>query len=1392
MKTSISYTLLALVLSLPSSLLATTHYVDSTPTGSGNDGTSWADAFSNLQDALALANTGDEIWVAVGTYYPDTGSAQTDNALASTFQLETGVALYGGFQGLATETALTDRDPSTHISILSGDLLQNDGLNFANNSDNARHVVTSSGTDDTAILDGFTITAGYATGDDGGGALYNTGSPTLTNCSFSGNSSAYYGGAIYNFESASPTLTNCILSGNSAAYGGAIANDYEASPTLTNCSLSNNSASQLGGAIYNDSASPTLTNCSLSDNSAADGGAIYNDYCTPILTGCTLSDNSASNNGGAIYNNGSNNNDSIPTLTDCSLSGNSAASGGAIYNKNSSPTLTGVSLTGNSATNEGGAIYNVNAFDNSTLTNCSLSDNSAAYGGAIYNYANSDPKLINCFLSGNSATIDGGAFYNSSPNSTSSQSTASPTLINCILSGNSANNDGGAFYNDSDSSPKLINCSLSGNSASNDGGAFYNNDASSPKLTSCSLSGNSAGNEGGTFYNAASSPTLTNCILWNNQASSSTTSSSASVFNDIASTPTYADCLIANSGGSASWATAIGTNNGRNIDQDPRFHTPIVLANVPTTEGDLRLVGVESPAIDAGNYISYISDAAGTSTDLAGNTRFYDDPGTTNTGYAGYFIDLGAYESYDFSRPSINNYTLTTANTTDATALEFALTFDEEVFNLDDPSDLIITTSGSVAYTSVTIIRIDGSSYTFTLNGTSGEGTFTVAIRTDSGVIDSTGNPIAANTSIDIVRLSASSSVHYVNAANTSPAAPYDTWETAATNLQDVLILAHPLDQIWVSQGTYTPDTGNDQTAGDRASTFQLKSGIALYGGFQGLETDLTDRNPSIYSTILSGDLLQNDGANFANNSDNAHHVVTGSGTDNTAILDGFTITAGNANGGGNSGNKGGALYNSTGSPTLTNCILSGNSAYNEGGAIYNVSSSPTLTHCILSGNSSGSFGGAIYNEDSSPTLTNCSFSGNLASSGGAIYNFGSSPTLTHCSLSDNTAYGNGGAICNRAKTGRSSSSTTLTHCSLSGNSAGTYGGAISNYLSITTLTNCSLSGNSAAGGGGAIHNEFNSRATLTNCSLSGNSAVTNGGAIYNQISNTTLTNCSLSGNAAANDGGAIHNDSSSSTPAADAPSISTLTNCIVWGNAASGSTTSTSASIFNDIGSGPTVASTSTYDYCLIANSGSSVSWVTAIGTDNGNNIDGDPLFITPIVLADVPTNTGDLRLGYGSPAVNTGDDVSGTSVNTITYDLAENARFVGIIDLGAYEGAYTTFATRYPGLNSEEDDNGNGRSNYADYALGLDPTVSSGSSGVTTLVGDLLTFSIRAYALDVISTYKKSIDLITWYPLVENVDYTYSATNNDGEQDQITLELTLSLLEEPKVFFTEAFTTE
>ena len=181
-------------------------YVDADATG-GNNGSSWGDAFNDLQDALAIASAGDQIWVAEGTYKPGTGQHDT-------FQLISGVAIYGGFSG--AETSLDQRDWVTHVTVLSGDINTPGDM-----SDNIYHVVNGSGSDGTAIMDGFTITAGNAeVGDANGGGMYNYySSPVVTNCTFSGNK-AEHGGGMWTATDSNSVVTNCTFSGNSAGYFG--------------------------------------------------------------------------------------------------------------------------------------------------------------------------------------------------------------------------------------------------------------------------------------------------------------------------------------------------------------------------------------------------------------------------------------------------------------------------------------------------------------------------------------------------------------------------------------------------------------------------------------------------------------------------------------------------------------------------------------------------------------------------------------------------------------------------------------------------------------------------------------------------------------------------------------------------------------------------------------------------------------------------------------------------------------------------------------------------------------------------------------------------------------------------------------------------------------------
>ncbi|MDZ7704660.1 MAG: choice-of-anchor Q domain-containing protein [Trueperaceae bacterium] len=427
-------------------------YVNENATG-GNDGTTWAEAFTTLQDALAAARSNTavkEIWVAGGTYYPDEGAATNsagatlispnDNRSA-TFFVSEGIKIYGGFAG--GETNRSGRDPVANLVTLSGDIDQNTGLN-------AYHVMYLDGSTtaitNATVIDGVTVTAGQANGsspNERGGGMYNlSSSPTLTNVTFSGNTASNSGGAMYNYDSSSPTLTDVTFSGNLARFGGAMFN-YASSPTLTNVTFSgnssDNSSSSGGGAMYNSSSSPTLTNVTFSDNSAS---------------------GSTTDNGGAMFNTGSS-----PTLNNVTFSGNSASGrGGTMYNSGSSPALNNVTFSGNSASDRGGAMYNNNS-SSPTLTNVTFSGNSASFGGAMYN-ADSSPTLTNVTFSDNSASDNGGAMYNS---------TGSPTLTNVTFSGNSANDDGGAMYSNYSSSPTLTNVILWSNTATNGGNQIFQN-----------------------------------------------------------------------------------------------------------------------------------------------------------------------------------------------------------------------------------------------------------------------------------------------------------------------------------------------------------------------------------------------------------------------------------------------------------------------------------------------------------------------------------------------------------------------------------------------------------------------------------------------------------------------------------------------------------------------------------------------------------------------------------------------------------------------------------------------------------------------------------------------------------------------------------------------------
>lgn len=301
-------------------------------------------------------------------------------------------------------------------------------------------------------------------------------------------------------------------------------------------------------------------------------------------------------------------------------------------------------------------------------------------------------------------------------------------------------------------------------------------------------------------------------------------------------------------------------------------------------------------------------------------------------------------------------------------------------------------------------------------------------------------------------------------------------WNNAYGSLVSALTAAQSTDEIWVSAGTYKPTTGTDRTA-----SFTLKNNVGIYGGFAGTETARDQRNIATNVTILSGEI------GVAGIADNVYHVVSATGNisnplTNSAILDGFTITGGNANGTtGNQGN-GGGVYVSGASPTLRNITFRDNNGTN-GGALYNESgSNPVLIDTLFEYNTATQ-GAAIYNDLSSPQITDGTFRLNVAvNDGGAIYNTSSSnPTIVNTVFSRNSANtGSGGAVFSNL------SNPNLINSTLSGNVAVT-GGALHNVSSSVALRNSILWGNQDSSNTGyQVNNGSGGSVTVTNSIIQG------------------------------------------------------------------------------------------------------------------------------------------------------------------------------------------------------------------------------------------------------------------------------------------------------------------
>lgn len=575
-------------------------YVSVDGTGTG---TSWSDAIGDLQAAISMASSGDEIWISAGVYYPLECDPCTENQRTISFEVPTGVALYGGFTG--NETTLQQRDWETNLTILSGDIDRNniqDG--------NAETVVYLHHVSEQTILDGLIIEQGYAVLPNGpvgerfnsGAAIYNSGvltgstsHPVIRNCTFRNNYAAGFGGAIF----------------NNGAFGGSTNMQFD------NCIFLNNEAGQGGGAIYNDASfngviDQQFSNCHFANNTSSwqGGGAIINQgsqsgSANTSYSNCQFTSNTTTGHGGAILNIGRTG-ICNSTFVECSFENNNGNFGGAVANNG---TLQGVA--------------------NASVSICNFENNYASGdGGALYNWGTegeSNAYVIESTFRENHTQFAGAGIFN---NGIDGETKA--TILNCQFIENVADTYGAAIYNNGrngDASAEVANCLFLRNAASS-AGAIYNLGSeggnSSPHITNCTFYGNTA-NVGGAIYSNANdstgtaNPVVTNCIFWNN------TADFGAVFRNIESTTIVRHSVVDKSN-----CEALFSGTGAQIDCGDGVLFDLYPMFVDTTNENLRL-SAESPMLDMGD--NSVVQSMGLEFDLDHHSRIINAT-----------VDLGAYE----------------------------------------------------------------------------------------------------------------------------------------------------------------------------------------------------------------------------------------------------------------------------------------------------------------------------------------------------------------------------------------------------------------------------------------------------------------------------------------------------------------------------------------------------------------------------------------------------------------------------------------------------------------------------------------------------------------------------------------------------------------------------
>ena len=896
-------------------------------TGDNSGGSSWTNAYTDLQDAMNNTCPTAEVWVAAGTYKPTT---TTNRAIK--FNIPSGNRIYGGFAG--TETLLNQRNFGLNPTILSGNI-----GNQAINTDNSATVVNFNLVNNQTLLDGFTITDGY--GVDGAGintyAIGGISNPTIENCKVIKNTATNLGGGImcnaFGGGNASMIIKNSLIAQNT---GGGIVLEGRgtsvlatANLSLINCTVANNLSVEL--RLLSNSNAFSQVNLD-SKNSIIWGSSISNQNGLIVAQNSNIT-------GGVLA--GTGNISANPQFINTALFDYGLGCTSPCFNAGNNTFFTGdldieaktrienitidmgayelyiqeKGFVKKNATGNNSGLTWANAFTDlqtALSQNCSISEIWVAAETYLPTATNDRSKT---FLITNNSKIYGG-FVGTETLLNQRNWKLNPTILSGEI--NTATNTDNVYH--------VVTFRNTGTNTLIDGFSVkdgYANGAGSPPYDD---------NGGGIFIDGrtgnTSNATITNCIIKNNFASFG----GAGIYNNTYQGGTailklYNSLITENT---AQYGVAVMNEGTSGTAQMPNCSSEIInctiVKNVSTNTTN-GVGGIQNRGLGSnGRVNSTIHNSV-----IWGNT-------STNNVHLQNLNNVIINHTYsNIEGNGINSLN----NLIDENP--YFIDFANNNFTPNVCSPLLNKANASLLPVSVTKDLDFNNRITFTL--------------LDIGTFE-------ANSTVRVLQ---TGKKYFVKKTATGQNSGKD-WTNAYTDLQSALGNQCQAEEVWVASETYKPTAGTN-----RAISFNILSNTKLYGGFVGNETLISQRNWALNPTILSGNI-----GDLNLKTDNSSHVIFFQGASDQTILDGFTIRDGNAeetttafprfndNGGGilNDGIGGSSK------PQILNCKIINNQARYGGGGLYNIAiyggrAEMNLTNCLVAFNEAPN-GGAALQESSS------------------------------------------------------------------------------------------------------------------------------------------------------------------------------------------------------------------------------------------------------------------------------------------------------------------------------------------------------------------------------------------------------------------------------------------